>query len=174
MTCYAVTPIPAGHSARTHSSNPWSDSSAATPWLDPHYRASSLLMRGFDFQRSPPMSSLSHLFIGARFQRTERWISLVTALDKAANASGERRRLAPVTAPEPTTVSGTMLPPLLRKLLADYAATGLPPALSDEAIRALLDMLDAVASALENHYNAQLRRYHGDLFPDFDDDLPAF
>jgi putative transposase len=49
-------------------------------------------------------------------------------LDKAANASGERRRLAPVTAPEPTPVSGTALPPLLRKLLAEYAATGLPPA----------------------------------------------
>jgi len=49
-------------------------------------------------------------------------------LDKAANASGERRRLAPVTAPEPTPVSATALPPLLRKLLAEYAATGLPPA----------------------------------------------
>jgi putative transposase len=49
-------------------------------------------------------------------------------LDKAANASGERRRLAPVTAPEPTTVTATTLPPLLRKLLAEYAATGLPPA----------------------------------------------
>jgi hypothetical protein len=49
-------------------------------------------------------------------------------LDKAANASGERRSLVPVTAPEPTPVSGTALPPLLRKLLAEYAATGLPPA----------------------------------------------
>ena len=49
-------------------------------------------------------------------------------LNKAANASGERRRLAPVSAPEPTPVPGTALPPLLRKLLAEYAATGLPPA----------------------------------------------
>jgi transposase InsO family protein len=49
-------------------------------------------------------------------------------LDKAANAAGERRRLAPVRAPEPTPTSGTTLPPLLRKLLAEYAATGLPPA----------------------------------------------
>jgi len=47
-------------------------------------------------------------------------------LNKAANASGERRRLAPVTDPEPTL--GTALPPLLRKLLGEYAATGLPPA----------------------------------------------
>jgi len=49
-------------------------------------------------------------------------------LDKAANASAQRRRLTPVSAPEPTPVMGTTLPPLLRKLLADYAATGLPPA----------------------------------------------
>jgi hypothetical protein len=49
-------------------------------------------------------------------------------LDKAANASGERRRLASVSEPDPTPVTGTALPPLLRKLLAEYAATGLPPA----------------------------------------------
>ena len=49
-------------------------------------------------------------------------------LDKAANASGARRRLTPVAAPESTPVTGTTLPPLLRKLLAEYAATGLPPA----------------------------------------------
>jgi len=49
-------------------------------------------------------------------------------LDKAANASGERRRLTPRSAPEPTPVTGTGLPPLLRKLLGEYAATGLPPA----------------------------------------------
>jgi transposase InsO family protein len=49
-------------------------------------------------------------------------------LDKTANASGERRRLAPVSTPEPLPAAGTALPPLLRKLLAEYAATGLPPA----------------------------------------------
>jgi hypothetical protein len=49
-------------------------------------------------------------------------------LDKAANASAERRRFAPVSAPEPPPATGTTLPPLLRKLLAEYAATGLPPA----------------------------------------------
>ena len=46
-------------------------------------------------------------------------------LDKAANASGERRRLAPVSEPELAPVTGTALPPLLRTLLAEYAATGL-------------------------------------------------
>ncbi len=49
-------------------------------------------------------------------------------LDKAANASGQRRRLAPGSESEPTPGSGSALPPLLRKLLAEYAATGLPPA----------------------------------------------
>lgn len=49
-------------------------------------------------------------------------------LDKSANAAGQRRALAlpdPPLAPLPTRGE---LPPLLRKLLADYAATGLPPA----------------------------------------------
>jgi len=49
-------------------------------------------------------------------------------LDKAANASGERLRLAPLSEMQPTPVTATALPPLLRKLLAEYAATGLPPA----------------------------------------------
>ncbi len=49
-------------------------------------------------------------------------------LNKAANASGERRRLTPVSEPESIPVTATALPPLLRKLLAEYAATGLPPA----------------------------------------------
>ena len=46
-------------------------------------------------------------------------------VDKAANASGERRKLT--TATEITVVS-TDEPPLLRKLLEEFAATGLPPA----------------------------------------------
>ena len=49
-------------------------------------------------------------------------------LDKAANASGARRRLVQGSAPDPIPLTGTALPPLLRKLLAEYAATGLPPA----------------------------------------------
>lgn len=51
-------------------------------------------------------------------------------LDKSANASGRRRRLepaGPVQAIDPAPADNT-LPPLLRKLLADYAATGKPPA----------------------------------------------
>ena len=51
----------------------------------------------------------------------------VHPLDKAANANGVRRRLVPtasVTAP----VAEPGMAPLMRELLADYAATGLPPA----------------------------------------------
>jgi len=48
-------------------------------------------------------------------------------LNKAANADGQRRALKPTqTDIEPTHSSE--LPPLLRKCLADYAATGRPPA----------------------------------------------
>lgn len=55
-------------------------------------------------------------------------------LDKSANADGLRRRRAPTEssvtpAPQQGQVPGACeLPPLLRKLLADYAATGRPPA----------------------------------------------
>lgn len=51
-------------------------------------------------------------------------------LDKSANADGQRRALAPSgqsTVPA-TPVTDDTLPPLLLKLLADYAATGRPPA----------------------------------------------
>jgi putative transposase len=55
-------------------------------------------------------------------------------LDKAANAEGQRRRLDPEQPPGEATPSpsdppaGDPLPPLLRKLLAEFAATGKPPA----------------------------------------------
>lgn len=47
-------------------------------------------------------------------------------VDKATNAEGRRRPLDPVTAPAPVAPSGVA--PLLRHLLQEYAATGLPPA----------------------------------------------
>lgn len=51
----------------------------------------------------------------------------VQPLDKAAHAGGIRKRLAPATAAsEPPEPAG--MAPLLRELMADYAATGLPPA----------------------------------------------
>lgn len=51
----------------------------------------------------------------------------VKPLDKSANADGQRRRLTPVaTDLSPLPPSGVA--PLLSRLIADYAATGLPPA----------------------------------------------
>jgi transposase InsO family protein len=49
-------------------------------------------------------------------------------LDRAANADGQRRSLEPLSPLTPTDAHSPAVPPLLTKLLADYAATGLPPA----------------------------------------------
>jgi len=49
-------------------------------------------------------------------------------LDKSANADGQRRRLARTEGTTEPPPAPDTLPPLLRKLLADYAATGRPPA----------------------------------------------
>jgi len=48
-------------------------------------------------------------------------------LDKHKNADGRRRRKEPLIDAAPESSDGGMAP-LLRKLIADYAATGLPPA----------------------------------------------
>jgi len=59
--------------------------------------------------------------------RTGAILCAVKPLDKSANANGARRRLAPVTMDRsPLPPNG--LPALLTELLADYAATGAPPA----------------------------------------------
>ncbi len=59
-------------------------------------------------------------------------LSPLYPLDKAANAEGRRRTLASHTDqnPQSTPESGSAdeLPPLLRKCLAEYAATSRPPA----------------------------------------------
>ena len=51
----------------------------------------------------------------------------IRPLDKAANADGQRRRLNPAGA-DLSVLPPTGLAPLLRELLAEYAATGMPPA----------------------------------------------
>lgn len=59
--------------------------------------------------------------------RTGAILCPVKPLDKSANANGQRRRLAPVTMDlSPLPPKG--LPALMTELLADYAATGVPPA----------------------------------------------
>jgi hypothetical protein len=49
-------------------------------------------------------------------------------LDKAANANGVRRARPAEPAADALPTEAATLPPLLQKLLADFAATGLPPA----------------------------------------------
>ncbi len=57
---------------------------------------------------------------------TQATLCALYPLDKSANAEGVRRRRTPV---ETTAVPvSSQMPALLRKLLADYAATGRPPA----------------------------------------------
>jgi hypothetical protein len=51
----------------------------------------------------------------------------VRPLDKAANADALRRRVDP-TAIDTSAMPVTGIAPLLKKMIADYAATGLPPA----------------------------------------------
>jgi hypothetical protein len=48
-------------------------------------------------------------------------------LDKTANASGERRVRTNPMAPAPQPSDRGEMAPLLKKLLVDFAATGLPP-----------------------------------------------
>jgi len=60
-------------------------------------------------------------------ERRGNFLCSLLPIDKHSNADGKRRTLAPVSsAVEPIEPTGTA--PLLRKLMADYAATGLPPA----------------------------------------------
>jgi transposase InsO family protein len=61
-------------------------------------------------------------------ERAGKLLARVFPLDRSRNASGERRRLASPSseehqAPDPSDE----LPPLLKKLVENYAATGLPP-----------------------------------------------
>ena len=62
--------------------------------------------------------------------RTHDVLAAIRPLDKARNASGIRRALQSVSevAVPPPSPDADPIPPLLRKLLAEYAATGLPPA----------------------------------------------
>lgn len=56
----------------------------------------------------------------------DRVLDRLYPLDRSQNADGLRRRLPSRGTTEPTAHSGEVAP-LLKKLLRDYAATGLPP-----------------------------------------------
>lgn len=55
-------------------------------------------------------------------------LSRLFPLDKSANATGLRRTLAPATTAITESATATGTAPLLKQLIADYAATGHPPA----------------------------------------------
>jgi transposase InsO family protein len=59
---------------------------------------------------------------------THATLSPLYPLDKSANAEAQRRRLQDPEEPIQTPLSPLELPPLLRTLMAEYAATGRPPA----------------------------------------------
>lgn len=59
--------------------------------------------------------------------RTGAILCALSPLDKAANADAHRRPFQPLT-PQPTAMPQAGIAPRIKKLIADYAATGLPPA----------------------------------------------
>jgi len=61
-------------------------------------------------------------------ERTGDPLSRIFPQDKTKNASGHRRALEPEAANIPKNTETESIPPLLSELLADYAATGMPPA----------------------------------------------
>jgi transposase InsO family protein len=60
--------------------------------------------------------------------RTGQILCPIRPLDKAANADALRRRLDPTSVSEQSAMPATGIAPLLKQMMADYAATGLPPA----------------------------------------------
>jgi transposase InsO family protein len=72
-------------------------------------------------------------------RRTGALLSALYPLDREANSDGRRRVIDPgafTTALElPEVAAEPALPPLLRKLLAEYSSTGLPPAYIPKALK---------------------------------------
>ena len=61
-------------------------------------------------------------------QRTGDLLARIYPQDKTKNAHGYRRTLEPQPDPITPATDSEPIPPLLRKLISEYAATGLPPA----------------------------------------------
>lgn len=60
--------------------------------------------------------------------RTDEKFATIYPQDKTKNASGKRRALEVIQKSSSETNKNDSLPPLLKKIMAEYAATGLPPA----------------------------------------------
>ncbi len=62
-------------------------------------------------------------------ERTEKLLARIYPQDKIKNSNAKRRTLDPLPEVPPAEKDNSdPLPPLLRKIMADYSATGLPPA----------------------------------------------
>jgi putative transposase len=61
-------------------------------------------------------------------ERTAAVLSRLLPLDRTRNADGLRRSLEPLVGPAPSAPEPAGIAPLLKQLMAEYAATGLPPA----------------------------------------------
>jgi putative transposase len=98
-----------------------------------------LSIKGVRFEIPSAYRHFEHLFV--RYQsfdlstaylvdnRTDEPLARIYPQDKAKNAHGHRRTLEPVAEDQPAqTDTSDPIPPLLRNMMADYAATGLPPA----------------------------------------------
>ena len=100
---------------------------------------STVQVRGVRFEIPSRLRHFKRLYIRYRSwdvsrawvvdKKTNTQLADIYPQDKSGNFSGARRTLAPFTE-EPPPVDGNKdpHPPLLRKLLKEYAATGLPPA----------------------------------------------
>jgi putative transposase len=69
---------------------------------------------------------LTHVYLVD--ERTGTVLTRLFPQDKTANASGLRRNLEPIASEPVNTATSEGVPPLLAKMLAEQAATGLPPA----------------------------------------------
>jgi putative transposase len=88
--------------------------------LPPRYRA---LLRPHVRYASWDLSSIDLVD-----ERADKILCALYPLDKQRNADRRRRVLGPVQDQEPSQERTGGIAPLLQKLMADYAATGLPPA----------------------------------------------
>ena len=68
--------------------------------------------------------------------RTGAHLATLLPLDKTRNADRARRVLADVSAPPAPSQEPPGIAPLLRELMAEYAATGLPPAYLPKPMKA--------------------------------------
>ncbi|MDP2971374.1 MAG: DDE-type integrase/transposase/recombinase [Deltaproteobacteria bacterium] len=96
-----------------------------------------ITIKGVRFELPSRMRHIGHVFIRyPSWDLSTAWLvdpksgqklERILPQDKLKNAGGKRRMLPPVPGP-PAPETTEPIPPLLRKILSDYAATGLPPA----------------------------------------------